>query len=635
MVDIRMRKKILYLSLLVALLVIGGAGFALWKANDIVASYKPQIQQKLSQAIGTNVSLGDISVSIFPTTTMSIARVSIQDASGTSPAISIGSLEAHLALKPLLSKRLEISTITINSPRIKLTKDASGVIAPLVKKEAGPQAAVSSPASKSGSPASASALDINIESIAIRDGTFTLEDKSGNKTTEIPGIETDAAISLGKNGLTIPTATVSFIAPGAQKVNASLDTVTIAQPGNQISIKRGSARCSAGTIVVSGTFDPSGGPGSLDISSSGLDLANLTTIAKPFTDLPARYSTTGSMGVQVSARLVGNRVESIRGPVTLKSIGAALPNAMNLSQASGEVKINGPLNDLTIETSGLQAKLKDTPLTITSTIRIKPNEVTVTTLNVRGFGGEMQAPARLSVGASSILDLKPSAANISLEPVLKMFQPSLSSTIQGEVVSFRGDIQGIDLKQPAASARGSGSVSLRNGILRGFNIPHQVLSGIEGIPFISGNLRSKVPPEFEPMVAKPDMVIKELRAQFTLGNAAARFSELLVVSEVFTLKSTGTVGFDGKIDLSSEVLFNPEFSLGLTRRVREFKTLLDGSDRFVVPLTVKGTAPAVAVYPNVTSLVQKATVGTVRQTLGGAIGGGKDVTKSIGKILGF
>jgi len=137
------------------------------------------------------------------------------------------------------------------------------------------------------------------------------------------------------------------------------------------------------------------------------------------------------------------------------------------------------------------------------------------------------------------------------------------------------------------------------------------------------------------MVAKPDMVIKELRAQFTLGNAAARFSELLVVSEVFTLKSTGTVGFNGKIDLSSEVLFNPEFSLGLTRRVREFKTLLDGSDRFVVPLTVKGTAPAVAVYPNVTSLVQKATVGTVRQTLGGAIGGGKDVTKSIGKILGF
>lgn len=631
-----MKKRLILVSLFIVVVLLGGGLVLLWKAEEIATAYKPQLEEKLSQAIGADVSLGELSFTVIPSTAISVRRVSIKDKSGRPAAFSVDSLSARVALRPLLSKRLEISNVVIDSPRVTVIKDASGIVAAGLSPVHGSPTPSSSPISQTQSAKhDAPTLAIDVRSIEILNGVFVFQDKTTNTSTTITAIEAEASVGAFSNGIAIPNATISFALSGAQKFSLSLDTLTIAQPNSRIEIKSGGIRTPAGTISFSGAIDLSNAPGAITVNSTGLDLATLATLASPHVDFLTTYTPRGRADFQISAQFQGAHPLSLKGPIGIKNASINLPNSLSVSDITGKVELDGALNSLLLTTNDLQLKLQGFPLSLSSNVRVTPEEIGVQTLSIKGFGGEVRAPARLRRGAPTTLDVNTTASNISLNTALQAFKPSLAPTIRGELSSFRSDIQGLDLTNPAASAKGFGSLTARNGLLRGFNIPHQVLSSIEGIPFISGNLRSRVPPEFEPLVAKPDMVVKDLRATFTLGNAAAKFSELVVVSEIFTLQSSGSVGFDGRVDLNSEILFSPEFSLAITKKVREFKTLLDGSDQFVVPLTVRGTAPSIAIYPNVASLARKATVGTVRQAIGGAIGGGKDATKSLGKILGF
>jgi uncharacterized protein involved in outer membrane biogenesis len=121
-----MKKKILLSLLSLFILVATGAGFALYKLNDIVSTFRPQIEQQLSTALGAQVQLGEISASIFPTCHLSVKEVKVLAADGKAAALSLGGLTASVALRPLLSKKLDISNLEIERPQITLIKDASG-----------------------------------------------------------------------------------------------------------------------------------------------------------------------------------------------------------------------------------------------------------------------------------------------------------------------------------------------------------------------------------------------------------------------------------------------------------------------------------------------------------------------------
>jgi hypothetical protein len=192
---------------------------------------------------------------------------------------------------------------------------------------------------------------------------------------------------------------------------------------------------------------------------------------------------------------------------------------------------------------------------------------------------------------------------------------------------------------PAQTIGGKGAFVIKNGVLKGFNLANQVMSKVEGLPFISGNLRKRVPPEFEKFFASPDTIIRDLNATFTISGGVLQLSELRVLADIFSLTSQGALGLDGQLNLRATISFDPELSNAITNRVLEMKPLLNKDDRLSIPLIVKGKAPAVAVIPDLTDIAQRAAVGTIRETLGGALRGGtgaaKGIGKGLGKVLGF
>lgn len=632
----QMKKKlILVLGVLVALTTAIATVIAL-KAGDFLASYKPEIQQKLSQALGADVSIGDVSLSIFPNASIVISQVRVKDRAGGQDGISFGTLKANATLAPLFSGRVEISSIALERPKIILRKEASGVSISGIEKsgdaQSKPTPTRTTTEQKLESP---SALQIKIDSITVRNGEIRIEDTAGGKTVELRSVDLDAAVELLETGLRVSHASASLVAPGAHAIRATIEDLTISRDNTALAARDGTIETSAGKISISGSVSTAKAPGTLHINSNALDLASLSTIAAPFAPELDRYKPSGSLKMQIDLKLAGLSVASFEGPLTLKDIRVSLPNAMNLSNLSGDIAIDGSPSDMGVTASALRMKLQDTPLTLSTTGRVTPNDATINALSVKGFGGEIQAPLRLSMGSSKTLGIRPAIRSLSLEGLLRVFKPDLAKVLSGTIVDCTADFRDIILSNAASSLNGSGNLLFKDGVIKGFNLPNQVFSNIDGLPFISGNLRKRVPPDFERYVSQPDTSIKELRSQFSIQNGVAKLSNFVLISDIFTLQSSGTVAFDGELGLDSEILFSPEFSIALTAKVKEFKTLLDKEQRLVVPLIVRGKAPAIVVVPNVSSLVQKATIGTVRQTLGGAVNGGKGVTKSLGKILGF
>ena len=339
--------------------------------------------------------------------------------------------------------------------------------------------------------------------------------------------------------------------------------------------------------------------------------------------------------MQITAALKGTTLANVRGPLTLAGITADLPGGLRMRDLSGDIALDGSPSDLGVSTSNLAFKLQDAPLSVASALRVRTSEIAVSSLTLKGFGGVIQSPSLLTLSNAPRLQTKPNAQGIALETLLQTFKPDLPKLFQGTLTSFTGDFSGIELQNPAPTAAGNGALLLTNGKLTGVNIPNLVLSKVDGLPLIAGNLRKLVPPQFEPLVASRDTSIKELRTSFTVGSGVVTISDLVVVSDHCNLNGKGTVGVNGTVNLTAALRFTPEFSQALTNRTKELKPLVEGDGRFTVPFLVRGQGAAIVVLPDVTALTQKLAVGAVSKSLDSLLKGNKGAEKSMKKIFGF
>lgn len=636
-----MKKKIfLALAVLVALLATL-LGLATWKLGDIVAAYKPQIQDSLARGLGAPVSLGDVSLSLIPRPEINVDSIVIGDTSQGKPDLSVGSLSAHAALIPLLQKRVELSSIRIDSPKITLVKTTAGItIRGLPSQSNPPPASPTASTPSNGQPttapaATASPLAISIQRIEVRDGEISLDDRVANRILSATKLSLDAKISLEGSQVKVPDAQLSLTLPDGNTFAVSTNGLSIDSSAKQFALSNAVLTTPAGSLTAQGTFNSNGDRGSLALSTTGLDLKRTTTFLTPFAPTLKGYNFGGRINMQMTATLNGATLGSVRGPLTLNGISADLPGGLQMRDLSGEIALDGSTSDLGVSTSNLALKLQDTPISIASTIRLRSSEVAVSSLTLKGFGGIVQAPSLLTLSNPLRLQAKPNAQGLSVETILKTFKPNLQKLFQGTLTSFSGDFAGIELQNPAQTTSGSGALLLTNGKLLGINVPSQILSKVDGLPLIAGNLRKFVPPQFEPLFASPDTAIKELRTSFTVGGGILTVSDLGVISDHFNLNGKGTVSLNGQVNLNAIIRFAPEFSSALTSRTKELKPLVEGDGRFTVPFVVRGQGASILVVPDVSALAQKLAVGTISKSLDGILKGDKGAQKSMKKIFGF
>jgi AsmA protein len=93
-----------------------------------VNSFRPRIESEASRALGRQVSLGNLSLSLL-TGTVGVDDIKISDdpAFSKSPFVTAKALKVGVELMPLiLSKQLNVTSITLDQPQITLLKAANG-----------------------------------------------------------------------------------------------------------------------------------------------------------------------------------------------------------------------------------------------------------------------------------------------------------------------------------------------------------------------------------------------------------------------------------------------------------------------------------------------------------------------------
>jgi len=179
-----MRKIAIIVGIVVAVIVIAvGVLFASFNPND----YQGTIQTKLEQQLNRKVALGNMSLGLFPLR-FKVANLSIAEDpkfSSNSPFIQTQELSISVKLLPLLSKSVEVDSLTLERPSVELIKNAQGVwnfaslgqqaspAAPAPAAAAKPSPA---PATSPPSSSASSEQQFSLGELAINDGQIAITD---------------------------------------------------------------------------------------------------------------------------------------------------------------------------------------------------------------------------------------------------------------------------------------------------------------------------------------------------------------------------------------------------------------------------------------------------------------------------
>jgi uncharacterized protein involved in outer membrane biogenesis len=185
-----MRKVGIIVGIIVAVIVIAVVVvLAVFNPND----YKATIQTKLEQQLGRKVSLGDMSLGIFPLR-FKVANLSIADDPKFSnePFIQTQLLSVSVKLMPLLSKSVEVDSLSLERPNVNLIRNAQGVwnFASLGQTQApagAPASTTPPPSTAPAKPAPASSSSssgeqgFSLGELAINDGQVAITDQQDKR----------------------------------------------------------------------------------------------------------------------------------------------------------------------------------------------------------------------------------------------------------------------------------------------------------------------------------------------------------------------------------------------------------------------------------------------------------------------
>jgi len=219
--------------------------------------YKPQIQAAVKDATGRDLRLdGDIALSILPSPSLSVDNVAIRNVDGgsTPDMASLESLRVNVALGPLLSGDVRVTSVTLVKPVIVLERLADGT----ANWDFAPSTPGTAPApSGSASSGTAGGPDVALDSARIESGTLIYRDVAAAIEHRVEAL--DATISAG--GLQGPfDVDGSFMYQGMpMTLDASVGRLDGGRP-TSIKVAVGVAE-KALNATVAGTVDMSAGPG--------------------------------------------------------------------------------------------------------------------------------------------------------------------------------------------------------------------------------------------------------------------------------------------------------------------------------------------------------------------------------------
>lgn len=249
-------------------------GFVDWN------KYKAPIIAQIETATGYQVTIGgDLDMAVLPFPRVHINDLGIGVPGESEPLVTLRTAAVNVALLPLLGKKLQINSVELKNPDVRLIVDEQGQpvwMTPVLREQI--EAGRSTPAKKDDD----GQLALSIDSVRITGGTFTFVDRRTDKPVKLS--EIDMNISVG-----------SLAGPFSLNGGARY-----AQAAMKIEMKSARLDAAAGHAPVNATlsFPESGGvlsfagvaglkDGQLELQGeTGLKANNLAQLVQSLTDQP-------------------------------------------------------------------------------------------------------------------------------------------------------------------------------------------------------------------------------------------------------------------------------------------------------------------------------------------------------------
>jgi uncharacterized protein involved in outer membrane biogenesis len=511
-----------------------------------VDRFRPLIDSFLERSTGHQVEIESLRLHLFPTVRVQAANVQVKNPKGfpAGDAVVIKAIDLGVAPRALLSRRLEITSVTLNGVTVSVLHNAAGA-SNLGGPALNPRAAGAAvPPGAEPSAAAAAPGGSSIMSLG-QIGTVTV---------------TDAAISFGPSlrvtGLHGTMNAVDLRAPDWTKqllITASLKgvTVTAAQLAAPLHMTAGDLR-----IKSTGAY--------ATFTAAVADVhANGTLLVSAYNPLTVRFSlSVPQLNVDAFSRLTaGGRGASA------PARGQARPGPKRLL-ASGTVKIG---------------RLVARPLTLSSvngTLRVYTTALEISALSLAGYGGAVSGSAVVNHSTAGIpATMTARIRGVNLSQLLAAFG-SGSGRITGSLqATLRlSAALGRDLKRTLS---GTGSFIVGNGSFPGMEMQVSL---------------AKLARAFQVDVAGGTTKFHRFSGNLRIGGGRVFGSNLTLDAVGFVSTAQGSLGFDGSLDfrgtghLIRRAASAPQSGNILQRIGRGITgTVARGLQGVNVPFTLRGT----------------------------------------------
>jgi AsmA protein len=368
-----------------------------------VNQFRPTIEEKASAALGRQVQLGNLSLSLI-SGSLSADNISIGDDPkfSSSPFLTAKSLKVGVEILPLIfSKTLNVTGVTISSPQVTLLHNPAGVwnyssLGPAAKSQPGQKPAATS------TPSTTSSADLTIKKLQLTDGSIIIGSTNSQKRSTYDHVNVTASNVAITSQFPV-TVTADLPAGGKFKLDGLVGPID--QADTSLTPVTAKLNVTSLDLASTGFLDPSMGLGGLVDLDGTLESKGGQAEIKGNTKLSKVLLIAGGSPAGVPLTVDFDTIYNLRknsgvlNPSTLK-IGSAAAHLNGTYESAGEatvvnIKLNAkdmPAKDLEAflpalgihlpKGASLQAGTLSTDLNITG-----PTNRLVTTGNVGLFNG--------------------------------------------------------------------------------------------------------------------------------------------------------------------------------------------------------------------------------------------------------
>lgn len=392
--------KKLLIGLLLLLVLAGGLlGLAIYNANSLIARHKPALEKGLSDAVGSDVSLGDLSVSLFPSAMLIVQGASVSSRERPGEHLDIERVSLRIELIPLLRGELHVNALVLDGLRVVVLMEEEGMRVEGLPTENVDGAGGDAEAADADAPG----LDVNIEKLELTNGTVLIKFPDDDSEHIISDLYVKSSVALSEEEIRFEASRLTG------KLNGGPFEADVAGRvlGVKGEIERLAMRAFSGTALADVQWETDSPlPFSLNIAFSEMSVEELSAALAP--DLPMKLKgTLHDLTVKITGE-GDDPAKTAKGEMTF-FLGDGLLEEVNLaSRVLGAVKdipfIAGTLLDAVPE--GLMAEL-DQQYTLLERVegRFSIADEALITQDLVVKGGLFDLVAKGRIGFDSSLDL--------------------------------------------------------------------------------------------------------------------------------------------------------------------------------------------------------------------------------------